>query len=451
MRQVLSKLNHSFSSVYSAITLVIIFVLYLVIGAVVDYLYGPKISNSLIFNGPFFIFLLSLVTLSLVVSFLKKFPIRTRLLGIHLTHIGLITICVSTIVSTFTSVKGHIELLEKSEVKTAMLDQYQAQLRERSSGKTLYIDLNFSVRPQGLNLDFGPVYLISYLPYSEKFHANFKSTGDNSAVVLKESRYLSGVNSELIYLSSSRLDHPTSIKDGNLEIVLFNQSMLNCLENLSNVNPACSVYTRRKSISLLKKEYCLTNKYALKEDGFYSLGNECKMQKVKLEVVGDSYKYRLNNFLEDTGLKLEYRYSSNFKKHDSDILKFYEKGNTQKIYQMKLGETREIIDSEGRFYDLKFHNKEFKLPFDIRLDKISKQNNESSYELSISDQKYILNSKNSKANISGWLISLDPLSPHTPKKVKLNVSFDPTRIFKVMGLVIFGFSLVVLGFQRRIS
>ncbi|WP_412472200.1 hypothetical protein [Halobacteriovorax sp. RT-2-1] len=216
MRQVLSKLNHSFSSVYSAITLVIIFVLYLVIGAVVDYLYGPKISNSLIFNGPFFIFLLSLVTLSLVVSFLKKFPIRTRLLGIHLTHIGLITICVSTIVSTFTSVKGHIELLEKSEVKTAMLDQYQAQLRERSSGKTLYIDLNFSVRPQGLNLDFGPVYLISYLPYSEKFHANFKSTGDNSAVVLKESRYLSGVNSELIYLSSSRLDHPTSMKDGNL-------------------------------------------------------------------------------------------------------------------------------------------------------------------------------------------------------------------------------------------
>ena len=442
MRKVLSKIDHSLSSVYGTITLLVIFVIYLVIGVTVDYFYGPKIADTLVFNGPFFAFLLAVITLSLILGLLKRWPFRKKFLGIYFFHLGLIVLLVATIVSSFVTKRGRINLTNGAETNTVELNKYQAQIRNRQTGETLYVDLNFSIRPQGLNLDFGPVYLISYLPFSRKYHANYDSRGENSVKILRQSRYLSNAKTEVLYLSTNQEDHKSTVVDGSLEIILFNQLMLKCLDNLSTVNPDCSIFLRRKSIPEIKAELCVSNKYLVKEDGFYSLGNNCRLGRAKLELVGDSFKYRLLDFKRDTALKLEYRYSSNYKNNNSDILKYYEKGNTQKIYQMRLGEKREIIDYDGRFYDLKFQKKALRLPFDIRLEDIDDS----------SVATILINGNKERVKLNGklyrdsWLIKLESFSGvSNQNSINLTLYYDPLRTVKVIGFAIFCFALILIG------
>ncbi|MFG1487055.1 cytochrome c biogenesis protein ResB [Halobacteriovorax sp. RZ-1] len=442
MRKVLSKIDHSLSSVYGTVILLVVFVIYLVIGSTVDYFYGPKIADTLVFNGPFFAFFLSVITLSLILGLLKRRPFRKKLLGVYLFHVGLIILLVATIFSSIVSKSGHINLTSGLETNTMELNKNQAQIRNRQTGETFYVDLNFSIRPQGLNLDFGPVYLISYLPFSRKYHANYDSRGENSVKILRQSRYLSNTKAQTLYLSTNQEDYKSRIVDGNLEILLFNQLMLKCLNKLSTVNPDCSVFLRRKSVAELKAEFCVSNKYLVKEDGFYSLGNGCRLDRVKLELVGDSFKYRLLDFRRDTALKLEYRYSSNYQNNNSDILKYYEKGNTQKIYQMRLGEKREIIDYDGRFYDLKFQKKPFKLPFDIRLKGIE---DKSVATILINGHKERVK-LNDKLYRESWLIHFDSVSgPSNQNSLNLSLHYDPLRIVKVIGFAIFCFSLILIG------
>ncbi|EPZ51083.1 hypothetical protein M902_2996 [Bacteriovorax sp. BAL6_X] len=442
MRKVISKIDHSLSSVYGTVSLLLIFVIYLVIGAIVNYFYGPKIAYTLVFNGPFFAFLLSVISLSLILGLLKKRPFRRRFLGVYFFYLGLIILLVVTTISSFTNKKGRLNLISGVETDTIEMYKNQALIRNRQTGETLYVDLDFSIRPQGLNLDFGPVYLISYLPFSRKHHAKYESRGENSVSILGQSRYLSNTKSQTLYLTTNQEDYRSTIVDGNLEILLFNQLMLKCLDNLSTVNPDCSVFLRRKSITDLKSELCVSNKHLVKEDGFYSLGNNCRLDRVKLELVGETYKYRLLEFKRDTALKLEYRYSSNYQDNNSDILKYYEKGNTQKIYQMKLGEKREIIDYDGRFYDLKFQKKPLRLPFDIQLEDID----DTRVATILINGKKELIKLNDTLYRDSWLIKFDSIVDlNNRSSISLALNYEPWRFMKIVGFSIFCFGIMLFG------
>ncbi|WP_419172088.1 hypothetical protein [Halobacteriovorax sp.] len=462
MRNLFRKVDQSLSSVYGAITLLIVFVCYLLIGNIVEYYYGARVASITVFNNIFFALLLGLVVLSLFLSLLKRLPFKRRFIGFYLIHIGLITLIIATMLSSFTSLRASMTLAPKTISNKANLDKYQISLRERATGVTQYVDLNYSLRPQGLNLDFGAIYLISYLPYSEHYKTKVDINEQVSAVLTRESKLSKKLRLDKISLSTNNLDYPSFYLEDGLEFLLLNKQMNNCIKSLTKTNLSCVQILRRKSLDKIKDELCLENKYLITQEGFYELSNNCLLERPILEVSTNDSIIQIEKYLENTHFKKEYKYIDDFSNNETDLVKYREGDSSKEIKIIKLGQKKEVINKEGRFFDLYFGKKELILPFQIELDKIINTTKEGDLtfldykaQVKIHDGTSNVDNElielNSPLYINGWNLHLDTVSTQEngPMLLTLNLLYDPNKWIKIAGFSVFCLGLLILAFQRK--
>lgn len=443
MRRVIKKIDHSISSIYGVVTLLGFLSLYLIVGNLVDHFYGPKVANSLIFNGPFYVFILSTTTLSLILSLFKRLPFKKRLSGIYLAHIGLIVAILSAIISSFTSINARVTLKPRVATNKVLLSEYQISIRERSTGVTQYIDLNFSLRPQGLNIPFGPAYLISYLPYSNQYASQTTTNGESSAVVVRESLQESANKRAEIHLSTNNLQFSNSYSVDGHQFFIFNESMLGCLENLSKANIRCVSIFRHRSIDKIKNELCKNNRYIVTNTGFVELGPSCQFGSSKLRLTINGENYFVDDYFKNTHFKVNYRYNSNLKTANTDIVKYLEEQGKSQVKFIKLGEHKDIITDRGHVYDLYFGEKELLLPFSVELDDII-QKDQANIEIA-GNKKFIARYR--PLYFMGWNFHLTNTSNDS---IELGLVFDPAEWFKLAGFILSGIGIVIFAFQRRL-
>ncbi len=465
MRKVIKKIDRSLSSVYGAISLLIFFVCYLAVGNIVDYFYGAKVAQTVIFNGPFFAFLLGLVTLSLTLSLFKRLPFKKRLIGLYTIHIGLIILFVSMMFSGFISHRGSIQLAPRSFVNKAYSDKYQISVTEKVTGLGQYIDLDFSIRPQGLNLDTGPIYLISYLPYSQISNDLVEMDGENSAVITVRSSSSKNLKPQQFYLSTNSLDYRSFYKKGDREFILLNSKMLDCIKDLRAVNASCAPVLVRRSLTKVKEDLCHSNAYLLTEEGIFSLADDCKLNTFKKSITLDAEEVSLDAFYRNKQFKRDFKASTDYKNSKNDVVKYQVKGDVGRLSTIFVNESKEIVDKEGKVYDFSFRHQSIKLPFSLYLNEL--QTSESKNGISLLDYKASVTIKdnetesdhfielNSPLNVHGWSIYLDSVNAAqdegTSSIVKMSLLYDPVRYIKIFGFAIFCLGLVILGFQRKIS
>lgn len=446
MRQTHKKASDLILNTFRPLFLLLLVISYLVIGHVVEYLYGPKVSQSLVLSGPYQLFILILVCLVLVANFIRliyKGQIKSHDYFTNLGLIGLFTLgIISNVNGPYQSVKAFMNPELGKSYNYANLEMFEVSILNRNTNERRFLDLNYSLRPQGLNLDFGPTYLFSYLPFSHHTYNLKDAQGEVSAVIEVLNNDTGKEDKKL--LSTNNYDYQNFLIIGDSIIYLYNEEKLNCLMDLSNVNPSCISMLRRRSLSELKTELCKDGHFMLTRSGFISLANECRLHEIHDRLLVGNQILSIIEYFPNKQLEEDYHSVRDLKLKNTDVIKFIEKTTPKRVRFIKPAQMMEIVDLEGDFHDLTFGHKQFKLPFTYRVfrsDGVLKlQLNESVFEFQ----------KGKMISFHGYDISILSLAPQS-NKFKILFLKDPLRSFKISFFAIFCLGLLVFVKSRWAS
>ncbi len=443
MSQAIKKVSSSIRSIFKPLSLFIVVISYLLIGQAVEYLYGPKVSQSLVLSGPFYLFLLTAVSLSLLLNLIRKL-IRKEFswpsLLVHIGLIGLFTVSsISNIEGPYKNIQASLKLKTGESTNEAKLEKFEISILNRNTKEKVFVDINYSLRPQGLNLDFGPTYLLTYLPFSQRTYNLRDAQGEVSAIIEvldKKSR-----ETKKHLLSTNNYDYENFFVSNNREIFLYNQEKLNCLLNLSNINPSCIVMLRRRSLNDLKNDLCKEGNYLITKSGFISLADSCRLNEVMDRLIIDDKIVSLVKYYTDKQLEEDYHYKRDLGLDRTDVIKYIEKQSPKHVRFIKPGQDQEIIDVAGDFHDMSFQYKSYKLPFSINLQELSGNK----AKLKLNGKEYTLE-KGDLVEILDYYIRLNNLDSKA-REAKVSLFRDQLRSTKTTFFLIFCLGLILFTFS----
>jgi len=156
-----------------AITLILIFIVFLIAGTLIESLYGREFAGKLIYKSSFFFILQFLFFLSIFVATLVRLPPVKRLYGFYTLHSGLLLLLAGPFVTYFSGVDGMIALSPNTPTNVLELSEYLLEITNEQKQRFLFPlpstvfegkpSFNFSEHPE-----LNALTPLTYLPFAEK-------------------------------------------------------------------------------------------------------------------------------------------------------------------------------------------------------------------------------------------------------------------------------------------
>lgn len=159
-----------FASVKFAIPMLLFFALAMIVGTVIESIYGTQFANKVVYHSLWFYLLQIGISISLFFAMLVRIPLQKRLSGFYLVHISLLIIIFGSGVTHFQGIDGTLQLSPKQNVGEVRLSEPMAYVTMGTLQKSISLpstvfssDLNKHLDlPNGAKLTF-----LKYIPFSK--------------------------------------------------------------------------------------------------------------------------------------------------------------------------------------------------------------------------------------------------------------------------------------------
>ncbi len=229
-----------------AVIIIGLFSLMMVAGTFLESYYGTEFANRMLYKTFPFMFLQFCMFLSIYFATVIRLPVKKRLHGFYVIHIGLITIFIGSFVTWYAGIDGMIELPPNEPSRKITLDQDIVKIIYPDTGKFVTKKLPYAALKTNLDLTYDGIQFLDYLPYSNE-EVSWKK--DIPSQVLHQSSryqlYNANMSQDLILsLHPKAIEFKSALKMGLLDINYLPKELLSCFQRS---NPSDLVIWNQKT------------------------------------------------------------------------------------------------------------------------------------------------------------------------------------------------------------
>lgn len=162
------KIEKVIGSMKCAVTVILIFTLFMIVGTFVESYYGTEFATRVIYKRLPFMLLQFFMFLSIYFATVQRFPVKKRLYGFYVIHAGLMMVFAGSFVTWLAGIDGMIDLSKNSPSRTVVLSQDQARVYYPDTGKYMNFNLPFKAFSTDIDFDYEGIKFKDYLPFSEQ-------------------------------------------------------------------------------------------------------------------------------------------------------------------------------------------------------------------------------------------------------------------------------------------
>jgi hypothetical protein len=219
-----------FGSAKFAITILLLFTFAMIIGTIIESVYGTHYAVKVIYFSWWFYTLQFYIFSSLVVAVIDRLPFRPRLLGFYVVHAAIVTILIGTVITKINGIDGQLIVRQKSSSNYIKLNEnlfyfsfneklLELKIPDNTFWKiknTLYEDFQYKIELKEL------------IPYAKSEIAWVKSNENwNLELIVKNNQIAE--KTLLSYPANSIYD--SKIEMGPLKIKLLNNSQFESIKD----------------------------------------------------------------------------------------------------------------------------------------------------------------------------------------------------------------------------
>ncbi len=175
------------SSVKLAIPLMFAMTTTVAYGTIVESRYNTDMARLTVYHTMWFQILLMLLWTNIFCATLSRIPFKRHHVGFIITHIGLLTVLIGSMVTNLWGIDGQLQIVEKNQNAEVLLPELVLDITNRETGFKESYNLHRRLHEGSYedfkdinNLTADRVSLLSYLPFA-KAEKSFKS--DNSSTL----------------------------------------------------------------------------------------------------------------------------------------------------------------------------------------------------------------------------------------------------------------------------
>lgn len=176
------------SSVKLAIPLLILLLIASVIGTLIESRYNAEVANIQIYSATWFIILLCLLWINIFCATISRIPFKKHHTGFIITHIGLLSLLIGSIMTKLWGIDGSIQIQEKTQSRYVSLPELVYEVGRRGSPGYSKISFTRALKPlaksdlEFLNKSSHPLFAVNYKPFVEppKLAGSHSSSGEGA-------------------------------------------------------------------------------------------------------------------------------------------------------------------------------------------------------------------------------------------------------------------------------
>lgn len=251
------KIEKSFASVKFAVLIILLFALALTIGTFQESWHGTEYANRLIYKSLPFMLLQGCMFLSIYFATVLRFPMRKRLYGFYVLHLGLILIFIGSFVTYFAGIDGNITLAPNTPSRIIKINNDTVFINYPAQNQQATYTLPKSASKTSINETYRDVTILDYLPFSDQ-EVDWVTTKSKQ---YSSSEYLitSAMFNQKFTLSLSReADFPSTTKMGPLNVHYLVREMAPCFG--ANNKSAILIWNMSEKKCYLPEDHKMSSK-----------------------------------------------------------------------------------------------------------------------------------------------------------------------------------------------
>ncbi len=162
----------SLGSVKLAVLTMLVFGGVVAAGTVIESRYNSDLAKIVIYQAPWFLGILAVLFANIFVATLLRWPFKRHHTGFVITHLGLLTLLIGSMVTAVYGIDGSMRIIEGGESNQVMLPDFALELAAKDSGTAQVVDITraSSVRGEsslrGVNAQLEPnLRLLRFEPF----------------------------------------------------------------------------------------------------------------------------------------------------------------------------------------------------------------------------------------------------------------------------------------------
>lgn len=271
------KIEKSLGGLKFAVIIILIFSAFMIAGTFIESWYGTDYAGRLIYKTPLFMLVQFLMFLSIIFATLIRLPIKKRLHGFYVIHLGLIVIGVGSFVTYVAGIDGTIHLGPMTPTRQIIISDDVVEIIGKDDFKRATLKLPYKAFPTNINVSYGDITILDYLPFADRETQWLPESGEQKSQNTHSTSYTianDNVSQDFtLSLHPEAYDFKASLSMGLLNITYLPNSMLECFskENPSGLILWDSRIATCKTIEELKIKLNKTSTgkrfFAIKESG----------------------------------------------------------------------------------------------------------------------------------------------------------------------------------------
>jgi hypothetical protein len=237
MNNLYNKVERTIGGLKFAVFIILLFSLMMTIGTFVESYYGTDFANRLIYKTPFFMGIQFFMFLSILFATFIRLPMKKRLYGFYVIHAGLIIIGIGSFVTYVAGIDGTIHLPPMSPTRQIVLNDDVIEVVMPDDNKRASLKLPYSALGKDLDVTYGDVKVIEYIPFAEKVLSWVDETQDRKSPNVHSSKYnIANDNVAedfVLSLHPEAYDFKASMTMGLLNITYLPKAMADCFTKQS--------------------------------------------------------------------------------------------------------------------------------------------------------------------------------------------------------------------------
>ncbi|MDA8793580.1 cytochrome c biogenesis protein ResB [Bacteriovoracaceae bacterium] len=165
------KIESLFGNIKFGVSTIFVFAIYLIVGTIIESYYGTDYANRVIYKSLSFQILQLLMFLSIMMATFKRFPLKKRLSGFYVLHLGLLLIFIGSLVTYIVGVDGILTMEPNLPSQEISLSEDQVQLFDANGSNITSVNLPYITMTNNLELSLGegsPIKIKSFFSSAGK-------------------------------------------------------------------------------------------------------------------------------------------------------------------------------------------------------------------------------------------------------------------------------------------
>ena len=167
----LKKIFNFLSSVKLAIPIMLVVLACSVAGTLLESKYNADYAGLKIYKTGWFLFILTILWINILCAALSRIPWKKRHVGFLITHLGMLTLLLGSVITMLWGVDGTMQIYEKSESNLVFLQNNVLEVNGVKTPIKRYLEkVDLRDISLGTNVDFS---LSTFMPFAEVPEKNF--------------------------------------------------------------------------------------------------------------------------------------------------------------------------------------------------------------------------------------------------------------------------------------